>query len=148
MRDDTSPPSSQRSLQDLLVKYRTYERHAALEGGTAPTERLYGIIRRDLEEVLASQTNAMLTLDEAEAESGLGKKHLVRLADAGTIKSEGANRSRKIQRGSLLAYVAQSPRHREAPSTGVAVSESAAYDPNADARRIAQQLGSSFRGGR
>lgn len=122
-RQPSAPPPPNASLLALLAllgeqadDWRAHARRRRAEGGRdCPAYRIYRLVVKDLEEGLERWRAELLTLDEAEAESSLGKRQLARLADEGRLPSEGTNRGRLFPRGPLLDYVSRPGAQRRSP---------------------------------
>ncbi len=89
---------------------------------------------RDLDAEATSWASELLTISEASAESGYSEEHLRRLGREGELPVErnGGPKSRiKVRRGDLPIK-----RHKD----GRGKAEHVTYDPDEDARDIAQLL--------
>jgi hypothetical protein len=136
------PPGT---VSGVRQKYRALAALAAAAPGTlVDAAAVYGRILADIEALEEASANQLLTYDEAARESGLSPRQLARLAEAGKVDYVGSNRGRRFRRGSLPKRGSKPP---PPPPPPVAPSSTAPYDPHADARRTARQLGLSRRGG-
>jgi excisionase family DNA binding protein len=89
---------------------------------------------RDLDAAVTSWARELLTISEAAAESGYTEEHLRRLAREGELpahRNGGAKSRIKVRRGDL-------PTKRRKDGRGKL--ERVTYDPDEDARSIAQLL--------
>ncbi len=89
---------------------------------------------RDLDAAATSWASELLTISEASAESGYSEEHLRRLAREGELPVErnGGPKSRiKVRRGDLPTKQRKDGRGKP---------ERVTYDPDEDARSIAQAL--------
>ncbi len=99
----------------------------------------YRRVAEQLERDLREWEDERLTIQEAAAESGYSAEHLRRLAREGKLDGERAPGSKshmRLRRGGLPAKPSKD--HKE-----VAENQTSTYDPEEDARSIAQRLGGS-----
>ncbi len=99
---------------------------------------VYNRLASEVEAELRAWDSEALPIQDAAAESGYSAEHLRRLARGGKLLSErgeGAKSHLRVRRASLPAKNERAPRH----TAGVV----SAYNPDEDARDIAQRLGGS-----
>jgi len=98
----------------------------------------YRLLASEVDAELGAWDNETLPIQAAATESGYSAEHLRRLARVGRILSErdqGPRSHLRVRRASLPAKAERAQRHTE----GVV----SAYNPDEDARDIAQRLGGS-----
>jgi hypothetical protein len=99
---------------------------------------VYNRLASEVEAELRAWDSEALPIQEAAAESGYSAEHLRRLARGGKLLSkrgEGAKSHLRVRRASLPAKAERAPVH----TAGVV----SVYNPDEDARDIAQRLGGS-----
>ncbi len=127
----------QRSLDRLISRWRDeaerFEKH-----GCAEVANTYKILAGELERDLINCENELLSIKEAAAESGYSEETLRRRIRKGEIAADRSNGKKshvKVRRGDLPtkpvrgkgAYASRTP-----------------YNPEEDARDIAQRLGGNY----
>ena len=99
---------------------------------------VYNRLASEVEAELRAWASDALPIQDAAAESGYSAEHLRRLARVGRIlreRDQGPRSHLRVRRASLPAKAERAQRHTE----GVV----SAYNPDEDARDIAQRLGGS-----
>jgi len=99
----------------------------------------YRRVGDELERDLREWEDERLTIQEAAAESGYSTEHLRRLVRDGKLDGErapGGKSRMRLRRGGLPTKPSEG--HKE-----VAENQTSTYDPEEDARSIAQRLGGS-----
>ncbi len=113
---------------EFVVRWRTRSEELARFGAQVDGARLCGEVLNDFELVCQGEDDAELTLDEAAEESGYSSDHLRRLVRDKKLQAYKRGRRLFFRRASLP----KKPVKVDAPRIG-------AYDPIADARRVATQ---------
>jgi len=111
---------------DILAKWQAEaaaldHRNALVPGGALCREFL-----ADLEAVIQSEAEEVLTVDQAAVESGYSKEHIARMVRQGTVPNAGRKQAPRIRRADL-------PRK---PGRLLAPSQRVSYDPTTDARDL------------
>lgn len=97
---------------------------------------VYNLLAGEVETALRAWDNETVSIQDAAAESGYSAEHLRRLARRGRIGSErgpGAKSHLRLRRDSLPAKAEHAAGHTAA--------DGSVYNPDEDARDIAQRLG-------
>lgn len=97
-------------------------RAAELERFAPPAAEAFRAAAQELEDALRAESDELLTLTEAAAESGYSARRLREMVAAGAIPQSGRKGAPRIRRGDL-------PRRAAPP-------RSQGYDPQEDAARI------------
>jgi|SRR5580704_2149062 hypothetical protein len=115
------------TASELLDRWTARKNEYARVHATVDAAKLLAEVLSDIEQVVALQANAVLTLETAAARSGYSKDHLARLIREGKIPNAG-------RRGAPRIRTVDLPARGQDTSLPVAVRGRALYDALTDAR--------------
>ncbi len=113
---------------EFVVRWRARSDELARLGALVDGVKVCGEVLNDFELVCQGEDDAELTLDEAAGESGYSRDHLRRLVREDKVRAYKRGRHLFFRRADLP----KKPLKVDEPRIG-------AYDPIADARRVATQ---------
>jgi len=112
--------------QEFVICWRARQAELGRLGAHVDGAKLCGEVLADFDAVITAEDDEVLTLDQASDRSGYSKDHLPRLVRGGTLPASRRGRRLFFRAGDL-------PRK----PTVVDARPIRAYDPIADARRVA-----------